>query len=105
VPGPTSTTPLGVQDATGKRAVSSVTPNTRVKASSGFLATVADQLLFPDPPGPSTFGIWLVGDARVRVCGIPSVSVGSIGLSFKSPSLPPVGPLTVVQPDPRVESK
>ena len=95
-----TTTAIGVQDAQGRRGLVALGPNTRVKLASGFLATAADQLLFPVPPGPSVTGTWIAPSTRVFVGGVPAIDTGSAGLSFRANGTP-VGPLTTVQPDPR----
>ena len=87
------------------RAVVVVSPNSRVKSATGFVGTVADQPMFPVPPGPSVVGLWLAPDGRTLVGGIPSISSSSTGITI-SGSTPPsiIGPMTVVQGDARVRS-
>lgn len=90
-----------VSDSVGARAASSISPNTRVRGSAGLLATQVDALLFPG--SPSVNGQWLLGDQRVRVAGLPSISLGASGLTT-SPSIGSVGPMLVAEGDTRIGS-
>ena len=103
--GQVQTIPLGVQDSAGVRSVGKISPNTRVKASTGFVGTVADTILFPGPPTSSVTGQWVVPNQRCLVNGIPTISVSSVGIAFAA-TVPPgsTGPMVVVQPDPRVSA-
>src|SRR5688572_17322005 len=101
MPGPAATTPLGLQDATGARAVGVVTPNTRSKGALGFLATVADQPLFA---GPSAIGRWIVPNTRTFIGGVPTISTSSTGITISPAPPTTIGPMLVVQPDARIRS-
>ena len=92
--------PTGVQDASGARATAALGPNNRVSTATGRLGTIADQLLFA---GPSVTGRWFMGDTRVRVCGVPTISASSVGLTLL-PDGSTLGPMIVVQGDSRVRS-
>ena len=100
--GPIQTTPLGVQDSAGIRAVSQISPNTRVKTATGFVGTVADTVVFSGlPPTLSVTGRWTTPNQRCRVQGMATISVSSIGITTAAPPASP-GPMAVVQPDTRV---
>jgi hypothetical protein len=102
MPGPVVTTPLGLQDVAGHRAVAVVSPNTRVRGQLGFVATVADQLLFAGPPSVS--GRWLVGNTRTFVGGVATISASAAGITVSAAPPSTVGPILIVQPDGRIRS-
>jgi hypothetical protein len=93
--------PSGVQDATGARATAVISPNGRVRTTTGFVGTVFDTLLFG---GPSVTGVWFMGDQRVRAGGAPTVSQSSMGLTVVASSPPSQLTMMVVQGDSRVRS-
>lgn len=105
MPGPLATTPLGVQDSLGFRAIAKISPNTRALASTGFASTVFDTYLFPVPLTPNIIGQWVVPNTRVLVNGVPTVGQSSVGLTYApSPTgLTPTGPMLPVQGDPRTQ--
>lgn len=92
------TTPFGVQDVFAMRGVGKISPNVRAKATTGFMGTVADVIAFP---GPSVIGQWVVPNQRCLATGIPTIAVSSVGITYSSLGTP-IGPMVVVQPDPRV---
>jgi hypothetical protein len=102
MPGPAVTTPLGLQDVAGHRAVAVVSPNTRSRGQLGFLATAADQLIVAGPPSVS--GRWLVGNTRTFVGGVPTISASSAGITLSAAPVSTVGPILIVQPDGRIRS-
>lgn len=98
--------PFGVQDSTGVRGVGKISPNMRVKTTTGFVGTVADTILFPGPPFTlSVTGQWVVPNQRCLVHGTPTISVSSVGIAIAA-TVPPgsTGPMVVVQPDSRVSA-
>lgn len=99
-----STQFVGIQDPLGARAVARVSANLRVRASSGFVGTLADAPIFPLAAG-SLFlqGQWLVPDTRCLAQGVPTVSQSSVGQAYLLGLVPLPGMITV-QPDPRVRT-
>lgn len=110
MPGPTSTTPPGLQDPTGARATAVLGPNTRVRGAQGFVGTAVDTVLFPGPaPTNAVVGRWIVPNTRVRVGGVPTVGAASQGLAFTIlPTVPPtlgsIGPMIASTSDPKINN-
>jgi hypothetical protein len=89
-----------VQDPSGARATSAVSPNTRVRGTNGFVATMADVLVFPGPVFVS--GLWTIPNTRVSIAGVRVVDATSQGLAISSPGPTVSGPLVVVESDRRI---
>lgn len=105
MPGVVTNPPFGVQDPLGVRALSAISPNTRVRGTNGLYATHADALFFPGPSPNSLTGMWTVPSTRVSVGGVRVVTATSQGLAFTtSPPAPSttVGPLVIATSDPRI---
>ncbi len=107
--GPVQTLPFGVQvpgigvPISWVPGVAKISPNARVKATTGLLGTVADTVVFPGPPVTSfVVGRWLVPNQRCRVGGLPTISTSAAGRAFTSSATP--GPMRVIQGDPRVRA-
>lgn len=95
----------GVSDAAQGPAVSKISPNQRVSATTGTLGTVADVLTFPGAAPPFTaVGNWLSPNARCSVGGLPTISVSSVGNCFNAAGVP-TGPMVVKLPDSRVSAQ
>jgi len=102
MPGNVQTLAPGVSDAIGVPAVSKISPNTRVSATTGTLGTVADVLQFPGIVPPLTVvGNWVSPNTRVLIAGLPSISQSAVGVCFNVVGIP-TGPMRVVITDPRV---
>ena len=104
MPGPVEALAAGIQDSLGLRAVAKVSPNLRAKTATGFIGTLADVVTFPGPI--SVVGFWTVANTRTLAAGIPTIGASSTGMAFSPPVPPPTptGPMTVVQPDTRVQA-
>ena len=104
MPGPVEALAAGIQDGPGTRAVAKVSPNVRAKTATGFIGTLADVVTFPGPT--SVVGFWIVANTRTLAAGIPTIGASSTGMAFSPPVPPPTptGPMTVVQPDTRVQA-
>ena len=103
--GNVQTLAAGVSDAAGVPAVTKISPNQRVSASTGTLGTVADVLQFPGLVPPFTVtGNWVSPNTRVLVAGLPSISSSAVGTCF-NPVPAPTGPMRVVSGDPRVSAQ
>ena len=104
MPGPVEALAAGIQDSLGFRAVAKVSPNVRAKTATGFIGTLADVVTFPGPT--SVVGFWIVANTRTLAAGIPTIGASSTGMAFSPPVPPPTptGPMTVVQPDTRVQA-
>jgi hypothetical protein len=86
---------IGLSSALGT-AAAAVSPNTRVTATLGPLATLADVVTFP-----TGIGNWIQPATRCSVGGLPAVDIASLSL-VTGPSPPFVfGPMVVTSPDPR----
>jgi hypothetical protein len=72
-------------------ASATVTTNTRVKTPGGYIGLVTDMVLFP-----TGTGVWMVGNQRVKINGIPTV-----GTFTPANLLEPPAPMLVVNGDPR----
>ena len=106
MPGPLVTTPFGVQDQLGVRAVAKISPNNRAITSTGSISTVADVYMFPFPTSPSLIGMWVTPNTRVLAGGVPTVGQTSVGITYTPvpgppPALVPFGPMLPVNGDPR----
>jgi hypothetical protein len=95
---PVVTSPVMVS-AAGSPGTAFVSVNTRVKAMTGPLGLMSDVMQFS---GPLVVGAWIVGNARVKVGGVPTVGVGSAGTA--TGALGATGPVTVLQGDTRVRA-
>lgn len=84
--------------AAGSPGTAMVGANSRVKAATGPLGIQTDVLQFS---GPLVVGAWVMGNSRVKVCGIPTVGMGSTGLATGAAGA--TGPVTVIQGDMRVK--
>lgn len=105
MPGNVQTIAAGVSDVAGVPAVTKISPNVRVSATTGTLGTVADVLLFPGAVPPLTvIGNWVSPNTRVLVGGLPSISMSALGTCFNVVSVP-TGPMRVVISDPRVSAQ
>jgi hypothetical protein len=77
------------------RGSATITTNTRVKTSGGYVGLITDVVLFPGGTGA-----WMLGNQRVKINGIPTVGASSAG-TF-TPPLPELpAPMLVVDGDPR----
>ena len=78
-----------VSDAAQVPAVTKISPNQRVSATTGTLGTVADVLQFPGAVPPFTVvGNWLSPNTRCTINGLPSISVSSVGNCFNAVGVP-----------------
>lgn len=77
-------------------ASATVTTNTRVKTPGGYIGLVTDMVLFP-----TGTGVWMVGNQRVKINGIPTVGASSAGTFTPTNLLEPPAPMLVVNGDPR----
>ena len=92
----------GLGDATGVPATSAVSPNTRVKATLGVLATAADIVQFS---GITIMGNWVVPATRCQIGGIPAITTTSSSITtITTVSGPtPSGPMQMMTPDQRAQ--
>jgi hypothetical protein len=92
----------GLTDAMGIPATAVVSPNVRVKATLGALATVADIVQFS---GPTIMGNWLVPATRCQVGGIPAICATSSSITYVLVlGVPtPSGPMQLMTPDQRAQ--
>jgi hypothetical protein len=88
---------VGLTDSPGGPATAVVSPNLRVKATLGYVATLADVLAFS---GLSVAGNWVMPVTRCMVTGIPAINATSAGIAY-SPLGAPTGPLRMNLPDTR----
>ncbi len=93
---------MGLGDATGVPATSVVSPNTRVKATLGALATAADIVQFS---GTTILGNWVVPATRCTVGGIPAITATSSSITtILVAGVPtPSGPMQMMTPDQRAQ--
>jgi hypothetical protein len=91
---------VGLAASAGGTAMAAISPNTRVTASLGAVATVADVVQFS---GPTLIGNWLVPATRVTIGGTPAICAnsGSSTIVFNGVSTNPGGPMLLNSPDPR----
>lgn len=80
----------------GPTATAVVTTNTRVRATMGYLGTLADIVQFP---GPVVVGNWVLPAIRCRVQGVPAINATSQGIGYTALGTP--GPMAVTTPDQR----
>jgi len=73
-------------------------PNTRVRGAQGFLATVADTVIFGNGVGH-----WAVPNTRTRAMGAFIISATGQGVEA-IPAPPSTAPMAVVGGDPRIKS-
>lgn len=83
--------------AAGSPGTAFVSTNTRVKAATGPLGLMTDVMQFS---GPLVVGAWVMGNARVKVNGVPTVGMGSTGTATGAAGA--TGPVTVLMGDTRV---
>ncbi|NVB36419.1 hypothetical protein G6O69_01155 [Pseudenhygromyxa sp. WMMC2535] len=113
--GPISNAPTGIQDGEGVRALSTLSINGRARASNQKIGLVTDMVLFTPPVGAvGRFGLWISGNQRVRVMGVPTVGQSAAGTTYTVEALPvlptvvPDGPpenlMTVAQGSARVRA-
>ena len=93
---PVVTMPAHVS-AAGSPGSAFVTVNTRVKAATGPLGLISDVMQFG---GPLVVGVWVLGNTRVKVNGVPTVGMGSTGLATGAAGA--TGPVTMVTGDTKV---
>lgn len=92
-----SSSPTGVQSHVTTRGTTSITTNTRVRTTQGYVGLVTDTVLFP-----TGTGTWILSNQRVRVNNMPTLGKSSIGISTDS-GMVPTGTMTVVQGDSRTK--
>lgn len=102
MPGAVTNPPLGVQEPKNVRAVSALSPNTRVSGTNGKLATVADVLVFPGPAPLAVSGVWTIPNFRVSIGGVRALSATSQGIALTTVGPPTVGPMIVSGSDTRI---
>jgi hypothetical protein len=103
--GNVQTLAFGVSDVAQVPAVTKISPNTRVSATTGTLGTVADVLQFPGVVPPFTVvGNWISPNTRCFAGGLPTISVSSVGNCFNAIGIP-TGPMLVKIADPRVSAQ
>jgi hypothetical protein len=95
---PVVTLPLHIS-AAGSPGTAMVGSNLRVKAATGPLGLVTDVLQFS---GPLVAGVWVLGNSRVKVSGVPTVGLGATGTATGAAGA--TGPVTVLAGDPRVKA-
>jgi hypothetical protein len=87
----------GLTSAAGS-ASAAISANTRVTASQGALATVADIVQFS-----SAIGNWLVPATRCTVGGVPAILSTATSLVTQPATPPTLGPMTITSPDPHAQ--
>lgn len=88
---------VGLTNSASIPAVSVVSPNLRVSATFGPVATLADVVAFP---GPSVVGNWVVPAMRCLVGNIPMINASSAGIAYSSLAVP-TGRMKIMIPDAR----
>ena len=108
--GPINTTPTGVQDSLGVRAIGRIPANSRVITPTGAVGVVFDVVLFPGTPDTKTtvIGQWILPNQRTRANGMPTIGSSSVGIAYAivtlpAPTLVPNGTIRVVQGNPRTK--
>jgi hypothetical protein len=86
---------VGLTDAASGPASAAVSPNLRVKATLGYIATLADVLTFS---GASVAGNWVMPATRCLVGNIPAITASSAGIAYSALGVP-TGPLSMKSPD------
>ena len=104
--GQLSSFPSGIQSNTDqKRAIATLSINGRARNPQGAVGLVTDLVIFkPDNPAIPQIGQWFMANQRVRVMGTPTVGQSAVGIVYlipPGPSPTPIGPMSVVQGDPR----
>ncbi len=95
----------GVSDAAQVPAVTKISPNQRVSATTGTIGTVADVLQFPGAVPPFTVvGNWISPNTRTMAMGLPTIAQSSIGNCFNAVGAP-TGPMIVKLGDSRVSAQ
>ena len=74
-----------------------VSPNLRVKATLGYVSTLADVITFS---GTSVAGNWVMPAMRCMVNNIPAINAASVGIAYSVLGVP-TGPLRMNTPDSR----
>lgn len=95
--GQTSSAPTGVQSHVAKRGTTSISTNSRVRTTQGYVGLVTDTVVFPGGTG-----MWFLSNQRVRVNNMPTLGKSSIGISTDAESVS-TGTMIVVQGDSRSE--
>ena len=95
--GKISSFPSGVQGGPS-RATAAITTNTRVQTTRGHVGLVTDVLTFP-----SGSGVWVLGNQRILVNGIPTVGATAMGIYAPASGEPP-STMTVVEADPKTDA-
>lgn len=102
--GNVQTIAAGVSDRAQVPAVSKVSPNQRLSATTGTLGTVADVLMVPGAVPPFTaVGNWVSPNMGVFDIGLPNMSQSSFGTGVNAVGVP-TGPMTVKITDPRISA-
>jgi hypothetical protein len=86
---------VGLTDSVSAPATAAVSPNLRVKATLGPLATLADVVSFS---GTSVVGNWVLPAMRCLVGNVPAITAASAGIAY-SPLAVPTGPMMITMPD------
>jgi hypothetical protein len=95
----------GISDGAQVPAITKISPNQRVSATTGTIGTVADVVQFPGAVFPFTVvGNWLSPNSRTFAMGLPTIAQSSIGNCFNAVGAP-TGPMTVKIGDPRVSAQ
>jgi hypothetical protein len=88
---------IGLTDSVSAPASVAVSPNLRVTATQGPLATLADVVSFS---GTSVVGNWVVPALRCLVGNIPAITATSRGIAYSALAVP-TGPMVIITPDSR----
>lgn len=103
--GNVQTLAAGVSDGAQVPAVTKISPNQRVSATTGTLGTVADVLQFPGAVPPFTVvGNWISPNTRTFAGGLPTIALSSVGNCFNAVGAP-TGPMLAKIGDPRVSAQ
>lgn len=100
---PVDSIPAGISDGPGAPALSKITANCRVRATTGPIGIITDVLTFPPP---TATGVWVVGTVRCRINGLPVVTTTAVGIGIATtaPTPPSTGPLRLALSDSRVRA-
>jgi hypothetical protein len=85
----------GTQSHIGARASATISTNTRVRTTRGFVGLVTDAVIFP-----AGTGLWFLPNQRVRVNNMPTLG-SATGISVNADQS--VGTMMVVEGDVRVD--
>ena len=88
---------VGLTDSASAPASAVVSPNLRVKATLGYVSTLADVITFS---GTSVAGNWVMPATRCMVNNIPAINATSVGIAYSVLGVP-TGPLRMNTPDSR----